>query len=341
MVIIRRIYRQILSERLRVLIKQTLRIPALVGREIADIRYTYKLSLDRKKFELRRAVHRIEKSLLHGQRRIGAGIEVAIAIVRYIELNETYDYLSESDIGWAISALAQFVEKLKQDLRAFEGEEELFNRITSAYNQLEAVLKKYPNYIQRRYYLLEEPIDVPYIQIDELRSFFTQRHSIRHFSDRHVSDECILRAIGVARYSPSACNRHGVSVTIVRDKSIRNEILEIQGGISGFEKYLNTVLVISGSRNAYPNYNERHAPYVEGSMFAMNLIWGLLAQSIYSVCLNWSYSRPSLDNHAHKIIGLPQYEEIVFLMAIGYPMEKTKAPNSAKRSVEDFIHAIL
>ena len=338
---VKSIYRNFIPEKLRVMLRQAVYILPLVLYEIRNIKYTFQSGTeDRGKYQLRRAAHRLEKSLLFLNRRVGAGIDAALSILDGLEDNKLRSKLSENEIMWFCSVLKQYQTLVQEDIEVIgkrKVDNYLAERVAKLSGRLDLFFSNNSGFVSEEYYMLDYLDGESNVSYEDLVGLFKQRHSPRHFSKKQVGDVVILKAIEIARYTPSACNRQGVTVTTVRDKKILDQLLDLQGGIVGFEQYMHTVLVISASREAYPNYNERHMPFIDGSLFVMNLIWGFQVQGVYSICLNWSYTSPASDKRAHGLLQLPDSDEIVVLLATGYPDKGIRLPNSCKRSAADFL----
>lgn len=100
----------------------------------------------------------------------------------------------------------------------------------------------------------------------------------------------MLKSVGLAQNSPSACNRQPTRIHIIESEQLRNQVLELQGGNRGFGKLADTVIIISVELVGYRDVKERNNLFVDGGMYAMNLLYALHSYRIGACPLNWCYS---------------------------------------------------
>ncbi|MCA9784975.1 MAG: nitroreductase family protein [Candidatus Cloacimonetes bacterium] len=302
--------------------------------ELAQVRWTLvSPGSVQRYFRLRRALHRIEKGLVAHPRRPGAGMDTVTLALDDLQDPEVASRLSKQDRSWSLAVLQQYAALLQLDL----------NLSTALKAQAERLLLRLGSCVTTL--TGENPLhhmlirDLPSARTDtaDLKNFFTSRHSVRSFTTQPLSDDTVFKALEFARHSPSACNRQATGVVIVRDATVRRQVLELQGGATGYVDRMPTLLVLVGDRRGYPNYNERHTPYVDSALFGMNLIWGLLAHGVHSVCLNWSYTTPRKDRDLHRILKLDPRQRVAFVIAAGYAAGDALIPRSTKRDAKDFI----
>lgn len=89
----------------------------------------------------------------------------------------------------------------------------------------------------------------------------------------------------IAEYTPSACNRQPWRNHIFFDKKKIIEILDFQTGARQFKNDLACVILVTSSVNSF-SISEYHQHYVNGGLYAMNLIFALHSLGLGTVPLN-------------------------------------------------------
>jgi len=86
--------------------------------------------------------------------------------------------------------------------------------------------------------------------------------------------------------------------------------------------------------DAYFHERDRHVIYIDASLSAMAFMLALETLGLSSCCINW----PNLQDKetaVAKMLGLRPYENVVILIAIGYPMAESLIPASDKKSLPE------
>jgi nitroreductase len=166
------------------------------------------------------------------------------------------------------------------------------------------------------------------------------RRSVRTYDDRPVPEELLNRAIELAQESPSACNRQPCRVYRLATPEVRKAALSLQNGNRGFGHLASEVLVIVAEQSAYFDATERNQPYIDGGLFSMTLCYALTAQGVGSCCLNWCVE-PEANSMAHKLLGIPDSERIIMMMAVGYPAADCKVPRSPRKRFQDILTTVV
>lgn len=142
------------------------------------------------------------------------------------------------------------------------------------------------------------------------------RHSIRHFSDDDVSLEKIEEAIEIAQYTPSACNRQGWKTIVINDSETIRKVLKNQNGNRGFGETINKLLVVTVNIEYFNNEREIFQPYIDGGMYASNLLNSLYYCGLASVPLSASLTQKQ-EKEVREIIKLDDSDVIVLFVGVG------------------------
>jgi nitroreductase len=163
------------------------------------------------------------------------------------------------------------------------------------------------------------------------------RRSVREFTLVPVSNEILRRAVLAAQLAPSACNRQPCRIRIVSGEVAKKKLLGHQNGNRGFGHLAPHVAILTADERCFFDASERHEPYIDGGLFAMNFILSLREQGVSSCCLNWCVP-PATDRTTHQQFEIPGDQRIVMLIAYGYAPVDCMVPRSPRRSLAEVLH---
>lgn len=168
----------------------------------------------------------------------------------------------------------------------------------------------------------------------------TNRHSIRDFCGT-IERERVEMAIELAQTAPSACNRQPVSIHIIENEhkeyGVFNKIMSLQNGNRGFGHNADKLLIVSATSETFSYPTERHAIYIDGGIFVMNLLYSLQYYQIAACTLNASFA-PKEDSAIKKL--LKTKDELIAIIAIGDCPEKINIARSIRKEKDSIINYI-
>lgn len=267
-----------------------------------------------------RLYHTIEKGLSYENYRAGFGKDnvekLLISLEQYSSKgNDTSVFFYET----ALSCLEAYINKNKE-----HGHSDV---------QLENRVKALPGKPNERggtvtVSLPKNPENLTYKQL------VTMRHSIRHFSNEPVDIELLKKAIQLAQYTPSACNRQGWKTRIVADKAKIKAILENQNGNRGFGQEFDKLLVITTDLRAQQRDREVFQAFIDGGMYAESVLNCLFSMGIGSVPLSASLTSEQ-DQNVRTIIDVCEAELFILFIGIGnYPDSEILTTRSERKPVD-------
>ncbi|HPG39330.1 MAG TPA: nitroreductase family protein [bacterium] len=165
------------------------------------------------------------------------------------------------------------------------------------------------------------------------------RHSFRQYTSAPVDMAIIEKAVQMAIQSPSACNRQPVRVHVLQDKVVRDKILKLQNNQRGWRDQPDKMLLVTSSVEFYRESRERYAPFIDGGLFAMTLVWALHAQGVGTCCLNLNLDRAGI-RRLKKAAGLHQADVPIMLIAAGMLPEENTVAVSTRRSVDQVMRIL-
>lgn len=163
--------------------------------------------------------------------------------------------------------------------------------------------------------------------------FALSRHSVRDFSTEEIPINTIIDCVEIARFTPTACNRQPNKTYIVNDKGLIKDIVCRQGGGRGFADSANKLLVVTCRTDVF-SFMETMEVYKAGGMYTMTLLYALHNKGIGTCPLAWTENHKR-DKWLHHLLQIPNKEEIIMLIAAGFPSEKFKYVTSERNSIQE------
>lgn len=278
-------------------------------------------------YALRRCIHRVEKGLAMRPRRevFALGyIADAVAALESVSARRLPDGGAgdPDELAWAWDVLDLYFRSVGKHPRIEEAERR-FRRLPSA---------------GRR----EGTIKVPAARggdvaagpgVDALLALARHRKSVRWFLKKPVPREMIDKAVEVASFSPSACNRQPFMFRVFDDPEWAKRVASVPMGTSGYADNVPVIVVLVGELRAFAEERDRHLIYIDGALAAMAFVHAVEAQGLSSCCINWP-ELPDKQAEMARLLGLEPDEQIVLLIAVGYADPEGMVCCSQKKPVD-------
>ena len=174
------------------------------------------------------------------------------------------------------------------------------------------------------------------ITYEEFFKLNLRRRSVRWYKDQFISEKLILKALKVAKLSPSACNRQPFKFLFFNKKSDVGEISSIPMGTSGYSYNIPSIVVVVGDLSSYFSERDRHVIYIDASLAAMTFMLTLETMGLSSCPINWP-DIEKLERKMKKKLSLKSYERPVMLISVGYADERGIIPYSCKKNENNLI----
>lgn len=270
-------------------------------------------------------VHAIEKGMSIGGVKVGFGKPKAIAILEDLQILK--DIGGEASfVKEACSVIGQYIEfnkNLGADMSAVENP-------YNAFMERNSVEKASFGGIYQKNYKedVEAILDAPF------KEFSQTRFSVRDFGKTPVDVEKIKAALKLCERTPSACNRQPWRVYVYKgDKKTR--MFELQGGCNGFYDDMQFAILICGDQRYY-NINELHQAYVDGGLYAMNLMYALHFEGVATIPLTMGH-KVKQSSLIKKTMGIPEYEMPVVLIGVGSYKDDYKVAVSTRIGFNEYV----
>jgi nitroreductase len=273
-----------------------------------------------RRFRLKRNIHRLEKGLIHPNRRPIFGLGYIDEIFSDFQFLMERAELGNSDSTYVISVL-----------QAYDNATSLPESIQ---NRLNTLLKNRESNTSCSPYDFStlEPVDSP----QHWNHIVRNRRSVRYFLPEKLSTELVQSIINDAIQSPSPCNRNCIQYHVITSNEKIMSVGTIVGGARGFMSNVPCLIAITGDALAYPGFYDRHARYIETGLQAMTLMYSATARGLATCPINWPRIASS-DNKAKSILQLNETERITMLVALGYAADNCQVAYSGKGDVKDKI----
>jgi nitroreductase len=163
-----------------------------------------------------------------------------------------------------------------------------------------------------------------------------QRRSVRWFEQREVPRELVFRALDAAAQAPSACNRQPFLFRYFDRPEEAHRIASIAMGTTGYAQNVPALVVLLGDLSCYPEERDRHVPYIDASLAAMQFMLALETLGLASCPINW----PDIEYREREMaatLGLPWHIRPVMLIGVGYPDPQGGVPFSAKKPSQSLL----
>jgi nitroreductase len=262
--------------------------------------------------------HVLEKGLTMPRRRMGFGKGAALHLANLVEEYERRFGTGDGQVRHAVAVLRAYRE-LHRDWP------EPMPRLDAFLAERGDVAAAVEPHVRREAFFAAKNAPFP--------AFAASRHMVRHFAGA-AKREALEEAIRLAATAPSSCNRQPVRVHVVENRAQMERLLAMQGGTRGFGGDAGHVLLVTAERSTVRWGWERNDMWVNGGIFAMNLCYALHWEGIAHCLLHWSVP-PGADREAHRLLGIPEREGIVALVACGMPPEEFDVAASPRRGVEE------
>ena len=170
--------------------------------------------------------------------------------------------------------------------------------------------------------------------INEFEIFFKSRKSLRNFNGIDVPDELLYKAVDIAKYTPSVCNRQGWHIYNFKGDIVK-KLLYLQSGNIGFTDEIKTLSIVTGETQ-YFSYKERNQISIDSGMFSMSYILALHSLGLGTCPLNMCISL-KIENKIKALANIPKSSKIIMYIAVGYPEKNSSVAKSYRRNTNSFL----
>jgi nitroreductase len=265
--------------------------------------------------------HVIEKGLTMPNMRLGFGRDRLLVLSENCKTFVERYNSNDIQVNHAIGVIKEYIENHKN----FTFDEELLSSINDLQKNSASV---------KSCKQVETNIDEYFEHTaSKFSEFSSSRRSIRNFSSEPIDPKKMKDALLLAQNTPSACNRQSVRTYTYTNSDKIQEILKVQGGNRGFGHLVDKLIVITAEISVFSNVGERNSAFVDGGMYAMNLLYALHSNKIGACTLNTA-NTPAKDKILAELCGTSKSEVFICMIACGIPAKSFKIPISKRNLFE-------
>jgi nitroreductase len=280
-------------------------------------------------YAFRRNIHRLEKGLsMRPRRKVFAAsyIENTTAFfLRLSDLCSTGDQGAVELLEWSRDVLCRYFEVVAQDADpAVDAARDLFLKAGA----------HPPKESGHRVPFVRPAVLQPPVTYDEFKSLALNRKSIRRYEQRPLPREVIDKAVDVARFAPSACNRQPFEIRVYDEREMIDALGSLAGGAKDLYQNYPCLLVLVGRLRAFPKESDRHIIYIDASLAAMSLILAFETLGVGSCVVNWP-DIPDKDAAVNAAMGLDPDERVVMMISAGFEDREGEVCWSQRKPIEE------
>lgn len=299
-----------------------------------DIFYFHKLTIkynasihtdndiEKMQYTLLRENHTIEKGLSLKNPRKGFGQQKVLKLLK--RLNKYFDVYGKTDKEFLIYPLGTIKHYIH------------YTKSTGL--EIPIIEREYKILMEKSGFVdVKEQGGIIQVSKDEIlkkcnssfESLLNSRHSIRYFSKETVTKDIIEKALNLAQRTPSACNRQGWHTHVFQgEESVR--LIKWQGGSHGFEDEIRTSILVTANLKAFLYY-EIHQAYIDGGLYAMNLINALHSLGLGTIPLSCGFTHDKLKGLAD--FDIPKNEVPIVIIGVGNLLENFNVAISKRKNI--------
>lgn len=298
-----------------------------------DMKRYYRSTLnnkENKKYRLIAAIirdyHVIEKGLTMPDTRKGFGTDRMHKLIGECKEFIRHFGTEEPQLQHAIGVILEY--KQFHDMRDYKLDAQLETELKHFEDLSPSILPTTQKQLTRQEYLKNADAS--------FAAFANSRASLRNFTNEEIAVDVIMQAVDVARSTPSVCNRQNSKVYLYSERDQMEKILEVQGGNRGFGHLANKLLVVVCDTAGFFGLGERNQAWVDGGMFAMNLLLALHHFKIGACILNCSNTFEK-DLALRKICHIKDSEVFIAMIACGGVPEQFKLASSLRFELSNYL----
>ncbi|MEE3878794.1 nitroreductase family protein [Vibrio sp. YYF0003] len=271
--------------------------------------------------QLRRNIHRLEKGLIMKTRRDIFGEAFILETVELFASAYDSPNWCREEKQWAEDILSMYFKTV--------GSSEVIDFARNKYSAIDKAIDSENAYVP---YQRANIANKSSISVDDLRTLFEQRRSVRWYSEEAVPEQLINQAIELAKTAPSACNRQPFEFLVINDPKIAPEVTSIAAGTSGFSHQVPCLILAVGDLSCYPTEADKNVIYIDASLASMQLMLAFETIGLSSCPINWPVNEANEIKLRSKI-ALPKHKRVVMMISVGYADPTSFIAYSSKKSL--------
>lgn len=275
-------------------------------------------------YRLVRNIHRLEKGLCMVPRKEVFALDYIDETVTAFAVLAGEAMKFADQLNWASGVLNKYFSEVNVNDQQYVTAKTLFWQVINKH-QLLIGSDKVP-------YARGKQVDsaINYVFLKDLS---VKRRSVRWYLPHAVPRELIDQAVQIATLAPSACNRQPFEFRVYDQPELKDKIINIPGGTSGWSHNAPVVIAVVGNLSAYCEEHDRHLIYIDSSLAVMALMFALETLGLSSCAINFPDTK--LNNAgAERHLSLQAEEKVIMLISVGYADPNGLIPYSQKKTID-------
>ena len=277
---------------------------------------------EKAQYTLLRRTHIIEKGMSLRNPRVGFGQKKVSCLID--DLGKYLNKFGKSSFfNYPVSAISTYILYTKNTGVDVSYIEEKLNKLLTQLDEEKILQESSGIKTVQKDYIIKNTKD--------FKDLLYNRHSIRFFSNREVPKEVIEEALKLAQQTPSACNRQGWKTHVYMGENAI-KLVKWQGGSRGFEEEIHCAILVTANLKAFLSH-EIHQAYIDGGLYAMNLINALTYIGLGTIPLSCGFHESQLRNLTE--FNIPQNEVPILIIGLGWMEDEFKVAISKRKNITE------
>lgn len=158
-----------------------------------------------------------------------------------------------------------------------------------------------------------------HLDSSRLLSFLRLRRSCREYQDKLVLESDINLIVEAALEAPSSCSRQALKVFCSLTEKKTKAVLECFTGFTCFSENVPAAMVFCVDLRPYFLPKELFVPTLDVGLAASNAALMATSLDLSMTYLSWGARRQEQEERLRRLMGIPEYCEIVVGATCGYP----------------------
>jgi len=151
------------------------------------------------------------------------------------------------------------------------------------------------------------------------------RRSVRNFLDRPIEPALLATLAEMVNWAPTSCCRQSTFLYIAQDPSLVEASISQCAGASCFDGKAPCFICVCADMRFY-DIRDRHLPLIDATFGVQSMLLAAHAYGVEGTILNWMHATRKQERTLRRLLGVPIYQQIVFNLALGYPVNAPPAP---------------
>lgn len=269
-------------------------------------------------------VHALEKGMSIGKTRYGFGKKKAFEV-----LHDLQHYLSLGGEKEFVNECCSIIERYISFNEAGHADmNDIKSKFIDFRNDNDVSILNYGGILELNHSELQKR------QKASFDIFSQGRYSCRDLGSAPIDREDVEKALQLCERTPSACNRQSVRVHVYFDKDKKDRLCQLQGGCKGFSDDFQAAILICEDLTGYSSA-ETNLPYVDGGLYAMNLLYSLNFYDLAAIPLTMGH-REHYNLNLLKKMEIPFNEVPVLLIGVGSYKDKWRVAQSHRKDWHNY-----